>query len=261
MTSVQKEVQEIVDRWKGYVASKTVDAQSEQIIIDLDQLNEVEFNKDLLQATGIARYLAPLKNCASSDVRRRAADLFQKILDAGRKQAVPMRSTSREDLEAKRKRFRDIFYSEFQKAEKELKEKPVISANELAIAVEKAIWETSDREERVKRLAMALSDPVKTEELQFAKRLLMGTLKPERFASFESGDLMTDAQIQKIQQDKEDTINRNTVPKAPFSHSANFKCRRCGSDWLRHEQMQTRSADEPMTNFLECGNCGHKWKE
>ena len=27
-----------------------------------------------------------------------------------------------------------------------------------------------------------------------------------------------------------------------------------------HYQLQTRSADEPMTTFVSCQECGHRWK-
>jgi hypothetical protein len=40
-----------------------------------------------------------------------------------------------------------------------------------------------------------------------------------------------------------------------------FKCRRCGKSKTRHWEMQTRSADEPMTIFIRCLNCGKEWRQ
>lgn len=39
-----------------------------------------------------------------------------------------------------------------------------------------------------------------------------------------------------------------------------FKCRKCHSNKCTYYQMQTRSADEPMTTFVTCINCGNRWK-
>ena len=39
-----------------------------------------------------------------------------------------------------------------------------------------------------------------------------------------------------------------------------FKCRKCTSTECTYYQMQTRSADEPMTTFVSCINCGNRWK-
>ncbi|EJT98229.1 transcription elongation factor [Dacryopinax primogenitus] len=39
-----------------------------------------------------------------------------------------------------------------------------------------------------------------------------------------------------------------------------FKCFRCGLRKTRYTQAQTRSADEPMTTFVTCVNCGNRWK-
>ena len=39
-----------------------------------------------------------------------------------------------------------------------------------------------------------------------------------------------------------------------------FKCGRCKSMKTTYYQMQTRSADEPMTVFVSCLNCDKNWK-
>ena len=39
-----------------------------------------------------------------------------------------------------------------------------------------------------------------------------------------------------------------------------FKCRKCKSNNCSHYQMQTRSADEPMTTFVNCMDCGNRWR-
>jgi|TARA_B110001450_G_scaffold136629_1_gene128273 transcription elongation factor S-II len=40
-----------------------------------------------------------------------------------------------------------------------------------------------------------------------------------------------------------------------------FQCGRCHTKNCSFYQLQTRSADEPMTTFVTCLNCGKKWKE
>lgn len=40
-----------------------------------------------------------------------------------------------------------------------------------------------------------------------------------------------------------------------------FKCNRCGKSKTRYWEMQTRSADEPMTIFIRCLNCGKEWRQ
>lgn len=39
-----------------------------------------------------------------------------------------------------------------------------------------------------------------------------------------------------------------------------FTCRKCKSKKCTYMQMQTRSADEPMTTFVSCLECGCRWK-
>ena len=39
-----------------------------------------------------------------------------------------------------------------------------------------------------------------------------------------------------------------------------FTCRKCKGNQCTYYQMQTRSADEPMTTFCNCILCGNRWK-
>ena len=39
-----------------------------------------------------------------------------------------------------------------------------------------------------------------------------------------------------------------------------IKCRKCKSMKTDYYQLQTRSADEPMTTYVTCYNCEHRWK-
>lgn len=39
-----------------------------------------------------------------------------------------------------------------------------------------------------------------------------------------------------------------------------FKCNKCKSKRTTYYQLQTRSADEPMTTFVTCHNCDKHWK-
>tara|TARA_Y100001958_G_C21247419_1_gene578699 strand:+ start:7427 stop:7966 length:540 start_codon:yes stop_codon:yes gene_type:complete len=40
-----------------------------------------------------------------------------------------------------------------------------------------------------------------------------------------------------------------------------FKCRKCGSRKCSYYELQTRSADEPMTQFITCLKCNTRWRQ
>lgn len=58
----------------------------------------------------------------------------------------------------------------------------------------------------------------------------------------------------KIERDK----NKFQVDKR--GATSEFKCRKCNQRECSYYQLQTRSADEPMTTFVTCLNCGNNWK-
>ena len=63
--------------------------------------------------------------------------------------------------------------------------------------------------------------------------------------------VMIDAKI------KREKIKYELKPEAMTDQ---YKCRRCGSRKCSYYEMQTRSADEPMTQFFTCLDCQNRWK-
>lgn len=39
-----------------------------------------------------------------------------------------------------------------------------------------------------------------------------------------------------------------------------FRCRKCKENKCTYYEQQTRCADEPMTKFIKCCNCGFEWR-
>jgi len=52
---------------------------------------------------------------------------------------------------------------------------------------------------------------------------------------------------------RETSVNADTAPDGAFT------CK-CKSRKTHYYQLQTRSADEPMTTFVSCISCGNRWK-
>jgi transcription elongation factor S-II len=57
---------------------------------------------------------------------------------------------------------------------------------------------------------------------------------------------------------KQDKLKYELKPEAMTDA---FKCRKCGSRSCSYYEVQTRSADEPMTQFINCLDCGNRWKQ
>ena len=62
----------------------------------------------------------------------------------------------------------------------------------------------------------------------------------------------------------EDKMYKDMRKQALLAEAKNvegfFTCQRCKSKKTSYYQLQTRSADEPMTTYVSCINCGKNWK-
>jgi transcription elongation factor S-II len=70
---------------------------------------------------------------------------------------------------------------------------------------------------------------------------------------------MSPEKWEKLIQDKKIRDQNKYEPKLEAS-TDKFTCRKCYSKKCTYYQLQTRSADEPMTTFVSCLDCGKRWK-
>ena len=54
--------------------------------------------------------------------------------------------------------------------------------------------------------------------------------------------------------------DKNATTSNMSSSTDEFFCYKCKTRKCTYYQLQTRSADEPMTTFVTCLNCGNRWK-
>lgn len=85
-----------------------------------------------------------------------------------------------------------------------------------------------------------------------------GTLRPHMLASMTHQQLDPERwnSLLKKQQEREQNMFHSNVQASTDS----YVCRRCRQNKCTYHEMQTRSADEPMTIFISCVNCGNKWR-
>ncbi|EWC45159.1 hypothetical protein DRE_06047 [Drechslerella stenobrocha 248] len=92
------------------------------------------------------------------------------------------------------------------------------------------------------------------------KNVITGRIKPVRLAMMTSEEMASAERKREDEKIEEENMKEAMVAKAPTSVTDQLRCGKCGKRHVSYGQAQTRSADEPMTTFCECLNCGHRWK-
>ncbi|XP_076953631.1 transcription elongation factor TFIIS-like [Bidens hawaiensis] len=132
----------------------------------------------------------------------------------------------------------------------------------VAVSVETAMfekWGKSNGAQKFKyrSIMFNVKDPKNPD---FRRKILVGEFKPERVVELTPEEMAsTERQMQnvKIKEKALFDCERGGPPKATTDQ---FKCGRCGKRKCTYYQLQTRSADEPMTTFVTCVNCDNHWK-
>ncbi|XP_043695809.1 transcription elongation factor TFIIS-like isoform X3 [Telopea speciosissima] len=132
----------------------------------------------------------------------------------------------------------------------------------VAVSVESALFEKWGRSNgaqkfKYRSIMFNIQDP-KNPDLR--RRVLLGQIKPERLLVMTPNELASDQRRQENNQIKEKALFECERGGAPKATTDQFRCGRCGQRKCTYHQMQTRSADEPMTTYVTCVNCNNHWK-
>ncbi|CAL4928019.1 unnamed protein product [Urochloa decumbens] len=132
----------------------------------------------------------------------------------------------------------------------------------VAVTVESALFErlgrsTGTHKAKYRSIMFNLRADNNTD---FRRRVLIGQVRPERLPDVSPEEMASDARKQENQQIQAKALFDCERGGAPKATTDQFKCGRCGQRKTTYYQLQTRSADEPMTTFVTCVNCNNHWK-
>lgn len=91
-------------------------------------------------------------------------------------------------------------------------------------------------------------------------RLLSGAITPGAFIKMSPNEMAPESlkkEIEKLHKQNLFDAQGATEKRAVTDR---FTCGKCKHKKVSYYQMQTRSADEPLTTFCTCENCGNRWK-
>lgn len=92
-------------------------------------------------------------------------------------------------------------------------------------------------------------------------RVVSGEITPEQFVRMSHDELRSAEQREADAKIKKENMDKAMVAQAERSISTSLQCGKCGQRKVTYTEAQTRSADEPMTLFCTCLNCGKSWRQ
>ncbi|XP_056161546.1 transcription elongation factor TFIIS-like [Syzygium oleosum] len=166
-----------------------------------------------------------------------------------------------------RDRVRELLFEALSRVSAEASEDIIDEVNacdpsSIAVSVESTMFQNWGRmngthKMKYRSLMFNIKDPKNPD---FRKKVLLGHVKPERLLKMTTEEMASDERQLQNQQIKEKALSKCELGAAPKATTDQFKCGRCGERKCTYYQMQTRSADEPMTTYVTCVNCNNYWK-
>ena len=92
------------------------------------------------------------------------------------------------------------------------------------------------------------------------EKILNGVLKCSTLASLAPHQLWPEGPHDVVLQERLARSMKKDYLKQEEKVEGFFVCRKCKKRETSYYQLQTRSADEPMTTFVTCHNCDLRWK-
>ena len=132
----------------------------------------------------------------------------------------------------------------------------------LACEIEEAMFETlegtsSKYKTKFQQLHFNLKD---SRNPDLRRKVVLGEIDPKELLVLSPEELASDAKREENQRIRDKKLFDAAPSQAKKATTDQFQCGKCRQRKCTYYQMQTRSADEPMTTFVSCLNCGNRWK-
>jgi transcription elongation factor S-II len=123
-------------------------------------------------------------------------------------------------------------------------------------------WENLLFKETYKRKALTILFNLKEPRSHLIERVKSGEVKTKDIAHLRPEELWPTGPADIAAKELNYKELRKEAAKGELTKNLNgaFQCGKCKSWKTTYYQLQTRSADEPMTTFVSCVNCGKRWK-
>ncbi|XP_072223033.1 transcription elongation factor A protein 2 [Leuresthes tenuis] len=110
------------------------------------------------------------------------------------------------------------------------------------------------------RLRSRISNLKDQKNPDLRRNVLCGNILPQSIACM-TAEEMASAELKQIREAlTKESIREHQLSKAGGTETDMFICSKCRGKSCTYTQVQTRSADEPMTTFVLCNSCGNRWK-
>ncbi|KAK5131292.1 hypothetical protein LTR08_001131 [Meristemomyces frigidus] len=133
----------------------------------------------------------------------------------------------------------------------------------VALAVELAAYEShgNDTTAAYKTKMRSLFQNLKMKGNETLRHdVYAGTIPPKKFVTMTSDDLRSPEKRAQDAALEKENMNKAMTAVEEKAIVTTMPCGKCGGRETSVTQAQTRSADEPLTNFCNCQICGNSWK-
>jgi transcription elongation factor S-II len=257
--TVSSKATEILNKWKKDLKPTNTSSTS-----NLSISQEAKPNIDSQELGNSQEITIDLKRkLESSQTNSPSALKIRKVDEAGiEKQEVTKKEASSEKIftgtiphTPQRNTFQIRFWEALKQSSKDEEE-----TIQLAIQIENELFleygkKQKEYPQKFRSLFTNLKDPLNKD---LREALFSGAIFPSELVHLSHEDLANPT----LKDTRKKIVDEATQAAQGVKPSVSslFTCGRCKKNETSYYQMQTRSADEPMTCFITCVNCGHHWK-